>query len=111
MASLEKQKGLWRIVFRYGGKKFQRALATENEKEAKAMKARVEENLELLTRGRLSYSPECDDLVTILLSDGRLNSLPAAQKATTLGTLLKDYRSQAQVAKEQNTRYTERIHI
>jgi hypothetical protein len=84
MASLEKQKGNWRIVFRYGGQKFQRALTTTSEKEAKAMKARVEENLELLTRGRLSYSPESDDLVTILLSDGRLNSLP---------------------------RYTERIHI
>jgi hypothetical protein len=111
MASLEKQKGNWRIVFRYGGQKFQRALTTTSEKEAKAMKARVEENLELLTRGRLSYSPESDDLVTILLSDGRLNSLPPAQKATTLGTLLKEYRAQPQVGKEQNTRYTERIHI
>jgi integrase len=111
MASLEKQKGHWRIVFRVQGQKFQRALDTTSEREAKGLKARVEENLKLLSCGRLSYNPETDDLVTILLSDGRLNSLPSVQKPVTLGRMLKDYRQNPPVGKEDNTRYTERIHI
>lgn len=111
MASIEKQKGRWRIVFRYCGTKFQRSLETATEKEANAAKVRVEENLKLLARGRLAYDPQADDLVTILLSDGRLNALPPAQKPMTLGAFLKSYRMQAPSGKEDNTRYTERIHI
>ncbi|HMF14136.1 MAG TPA: hypothetical protein VKE94_17590 [Gemmataceae bacterium] len=74
MASLEIQKGRYRIVFRYGGEKFQRALDTDSKKKAVAAKMRVEENLELLRRGRLAYDPQRDDLATLLLSDGQLNT-------------------------------------
>src|SRR3954454_3901742 len=73
MASLELQKGWWRIVLRYGGKKHQRALDTRDRREAEAMRLRAEENLKLLKRGRLAYRPG-DDLITLLLSDGTLNA-------------------------------------
>jgi hypothetical protein len=53
MASLELQKGWYRIVFRYDGKKYQRALETQSKKEAEGQKHRIEENLKLLERGRL----------------------------------------------------------
>jgi hypothetical protein len=45
MASLEEQKGRFRIVFRYGGEKFQRSLETDNKQAALAKKSRLEENL------------------------------------------------------------------
>jgi hypothetical protein len=53
MASLELQKGWYRSVFRYGGKKYQRALDTRSEREALGLRARAEENLKVLERGRL----------------------------------------------------------
>src|SRR5207302_1189501 len=51
MASIECQKGRYRIVLRYAGQKHQRALDTQDEREALALKSRVEENLKLLRRG------------------------------------------------------------
>ena len=111
MASLEIQKGRYRIVFRYGGEKFQKALDTDSEKKAKAAKLRVEENLELLKRGRLSYNPERDDLVTLLLSDGQLNAPHLAKKRLTLGKFFEDYQAKPPRRKDTSTAYTEKIHI
>jgi integrase len=111
VASLEIQKGRYRIVFRYGGKKFQRALDTESKKKAHAAKIRVEENLELLRRGRLAYNPERDDLVTLLLSDGHLNAPHQAKKRLTLGEFFEDYQARRPPRKDTSTAYTEKIHI
>lgn len=110
MASLENQKGRWRIVFRHDGTKFQKALDTEDEGEAIALKARLEENLKLLKRGRLRYEPG-DDLVTLLLSDGKLNGEVKVEKRTTLGDFFKRYKTERPPNKEKNTVYTEDIHI
>jgi integrase len=111
VASLEIQKGRYRIVFRYGRKKFQRALDTDSKKKAVAAKFRVEENLELLRRGRLDYNSERDDLVTLLLSDGHLNGPHQAKKRLTLGEFFKDYQARRPNGKERSTAYTENIHI
>ena len=111
MASLEMQKGRYRIVFRYEGEKFQRALDTDNQKKAKAAKIRVEENLELLRRGRLAYNPEMDDLITLLLSDGQLNALPEAKRRITLDKFFEAYQSTRPRRKDTATAYTEKIHI
>ena len=111
MASLEMQKGRYRIVFRYEGEKFQRALDTDNQKKAKAAKIRVEENLELLRRGRLAYNPEMDDLITLLLSDGQLNALPEAKRRITLDKFFEAYQSTRMRRKDTATAYTEKIHI
>jgi integrase len=109
-ASLELQKDWFRVVFRYNGQKYQRALNTQDPEEAEGLRSRVAENLKLLKRGRLDYQPG-DDLITLLLSDGKLNSAPVASKHVSLGALLKDYRKGGCLSKEENTRYTERIHI
>jgi integrase len=109
-ASLELQKDWFRVVLRYNGVKYQRALNTQDPQEAEGLRSRVAENLKLLKRGRLEYRPG-DDLVTVLLSDGKLNSAPAVARQVSLGRLLKDYRKRSTVGKEENTRYTERIHI
>jgi integrase len=111
VASLEIQKGRYRIVFRYGGEKFQRALDTDNKKKAVAAKNRVEENLELLRRGRLGYNRERDDLVTLLLSDGHLNAPHQAKKRMTLGEFFEDYQARPPRGKDSSTAYTEKIHI
>ena len=110
MASIERQGAKWRIVLRYNGQKFQRTLETNDRQEAQHLRSRVEENLKLLRRGRLEYR-QGDDLVTLLLSDGKLNGEPRFEKQRTVGTLLKDYRRESRAGKEENTRYTERIHI
>jgi hypothetical protein len=111
MASLELQKGRYRVVFRYGGEKFQRALETDDLKKAKAAKVRIEENLELLRRGRLAYNPQTDDLVTLLLSDGKLNAPHQAKKRLTLGEFFEEYQARRPPGKEGSTAYTENIHI
>ena len=49
-------------MLRYAGQKHQQALDTEDEKEALALRSRVEENLKLLKRGRLEYQAGDDDL-------------------------------------------------
>jgi integrase len=105
------QKGRYRIVFRYGGEKFQRALDTNNKKKAIAAKIRVEENLELLRRGRLAYDRQRDDLVTLLLSDGQLNAPHQAKKRLTLGEFFEDYQARRRPRKDTSTAYTEKIHI
>ena len=53
MAWLEKRGQLFRIVFRFGDRKHQIALKTDDEDEANISLARFEDNLRLVTRGRL----------------------------------------------------------
>src|SRR5262249_48421659 len=74
-------------------------------------KIRVEENLELLRRGRLAYHPGRDDLVTLLLSDGQLNAPHQAKKRVTLGEFFDDYQARRPRSKDSSTVYTENIHI
>jgi hypothetical protein len=111
VASLEIQKGRYRIVFRSGGEKFQKALDTDSKKKAEAAKIRVEEHLELLRRGRLAYNPQRDDLVTLLQSDGQLNAPHPAKKRLTLGEFFEDYQARRAPRKDTSTAYTEKIHI
>jgi integrase len=110
MASLELQKGWYRIVFRYGEQKYQRALDTQDQNEAEGQKARLEENLKLLKRGRLAYNPG-DDLVTLLLSDGKLNAQPEVQRPVHLKEFFDEFKNGRPPGKEHNTTYTEDIHI
>jgi hypothetical protein len=74
MASLERRSERFRIVFRFAGRKFQHALKTSKEGEARSCLARLEENLRLLERGRLVLPPAAD-LPTFLLSDGQPGSI------------------------------------
>jgi integrase len=70
--------GHFNICLRWQGKKLRRTLKTANQKDAQAVLHRFEENLNLLERGRLAL-PEGGDLMTFLLSDGKLTGLPAIE--------------------------------
>jgi len=60
MASLEKRKGSYRVVFRYAGKKFSTSLKTKSRTAATASVARLEDNLRRLELGTLSLPDEAD---------------------------------------------------
>jgi hypothetical protein len=79
MAWIERNRytGSFRLCFRHGGKKLNRALKTADRKDAEALLHRLEANLRLLARGRLVL-PEGADLPTFLLSDGQLTGKPRA---------------------------------
>src|SRR5262249_9323907 len=91
MASLELRSERYRIVFYYGGAKFQQTLKTSDPGEAEGCRARLEENLRLLERGRLQLPPDAD-LPTFLLSDGKVAAKPPVATAVlTLEDLCKSY--------------------
>jgi integrase len=112
MASLEERSGHFRLVFRYRGKKYSHGLKTDDVREARNCKARLEENLILLERGRLQLPSEIIDLPVFLLSDGKLNGLPTVVKPTSVGVLFKSYLAgMPEGAKEPTTLATERVHL
>ena len=92
MAWLEKRGNLYRIKFRHAGRNVSHPLKTDDDDEAQGQLYRFEENLRLFERGRLEL-PAGADLATFLLSDGKLNHKPVAEKPTTLGNLFADYRA------------------
>lgn len=93
-----------------GGQKHQKALDTQSQQDAETMRLRIEENLKLLRRGRLEYKPG-DDLITLLLTDGKLNAEPTVTKQVTFGEFFKQFRENRPPGKEKNTVYIENIHI
>ena len=117
MAAIEfdPASGFYRVVFRYAGMRFKRSLKVKDAALAEAMRARVEETLSDLRRGRLSMPPDAEP-GTFILSDGRLEKRhvpsPPAPPPPTVGSLLVAYRSEMpDGAKEENSLRTERIHL
>ena len=90
MASLELRKGKYRVVFRYGGRKFSRSLRTDDKQKAKLSLARVEDNLSRLELGTLDLPREVD-LCSFLLSDGRLATKRQAPAIRVFGKLADAY--------------------
>jgi len=111
MASLEKRSDSYRIVFRYGGRKYRHELKTGNEREANALLGRLEGNLILLERGK--FDPPGDgELALFLLSDGKISQKPKVEVSVRLASYFERYRKEFPTgAKEANTRYTEEIHM
>ncbi len=111
MAWLEQRGNRFRIKYRNGGQNLQCSLKTKERREAENCLSRFEENLWLYERGRLEIPPDAD-VGLFLLSDGKLTSKPKVPKTITLGELLDHYDKHLPAGiKEQNTRYTEQIHI
>jgi hypothetical protein len=91
MAWLERDAtGYFSLCLRIGTKRFKRSLQTKNEKHAELLTARVEENLLLVERGRLEI-PQTADVVTFLLSDGRLQGAIKIPENVTLRALFSRY--------------------
>lgn len=86
MAGLEVRNGRYNLILRFGGKRFVRSLKTDDEDEALAKKLRVEENIRLVESGRLTI-PDGADVVTFLLSDGKLNKKPVVKGSLTIPQL------------------------
>lgn len=89
MATLEVHYGIHRIVFRFGGRQFQRSLKTDKERTALA---RVDDNLRRLELGQMALPPGTD-VAAFVLSDGRVEQRPTlkASRFPTLGPLLDEY--------------------
>ena len=110
MATIEKRKGGYRLVFWYQGERYQGAIKTEDRREAAQLKSRVERNLQFLQEGRLEYR-DGDDLFMLMLSDGRLNARPEIAERITIEDFFTRYKDNRPPSKEGNTAYTEDIHI
>lgn len=57
MPSLEQRDGRFRVVFRFAGEKFSRALKTANAQDAEASFARLKDNLRRAELGHLGKAP------------------------------------------------------
>ncbi|WP_419194975.1 tyrosine-type recombinase/integrase [Novipirellula herctigrandis] len=90
MAGIELRNGRYNIILRFGGKRFIRSLKTSDHDDALGRKLRVEENIRLIESGRLQV-PAGADLVTFLLSDGKLTKKPIAKASVTLSKLFDDF--------------------
>ena len=90
MASLEERNGRFRVSFRFGGVKYNRALKTRSEAEAAGRCRRLEENVRLVESGRLSI-PLGADIATFLLSDGNLVCRPLGRSPVGVDKLFDEY--------------------
>jgi integrase len=116
MAWLEEHptSGHFKICFRWGGRKRKKTVKTTGRREAEAVLARFEENIQLLERGRFEL-PTGADIGTFLLSDGKLTAKPSPEPAPrplTLGELRDLYIAvHANGALEANSLDTVRMHL
>jgi len=99
------------IGFRIGDEKFRRSLRTKNQREANSRHARIEENIRLVEAGRLVI-PEDADVITFLLSDGKLSQEIKIPKRTQIGKLYHKYvECLPEDSMEENSLYTASIHM
>ena len=109
MASLENRTGYWSISFRFGGKKFNRSLRTEDQAAAEEMKKIVEATIWKVEQGVLQL-PENADVVTFFLSGGANDQLPKAPKTVTLKALFAEYTEAVSESLEPTTLVTLAVH-
>ena len=92
MAWLEQEKtGIYQICFRFGEERIKRSARTRDERKALTLAGRVEENLDLVQRGRLTV-PDDADLFSFLISDGHVDgSKPKRKKSLQVSDLYGRY--------------------
>jgi integrase len=111
VAWLEQRGERFRVAFRFRGEKYRVNLKTTDRKEAEGCLARLEENLRLVERGRLTV-PAGADLGLFLLSDGKLEQPVEIVRSVRLSELFEIYQTQFTAgAKEAITREMEDIHM
>lgn len=110
MAWLERRGGRFRLLFRLNRAKHYVNLKTTDGKEAEGCRARLEENLRLVERGRLIV-PAGADLGLFLLSDGKLDRKVEIVRSPTVAELFATYqRTFTAGAKDPVTRKMEDVH-
>jgi integrase len=100
MASVARRGNTYRIVFYFAGRKYQRTLGKCTQREAEALRSRVEANLHDLETGRL-VAPEGVDLPLFLLSGGAAGLATVAP--LTLSQLFQQYRDSLKASLEANS--------
>ncbi|CAN5627000.1 hypothetical protein BH11PLA2_BH11PLA2_49950 [soil metagenome] len=111
MATLELRGHSYRIAFRLGGSRHQISIKATDPREARSCLNRLEENVRLVERGRLSI-PVGADVGLFLLSDGKLERPIEIAKVLTLADMFGHYRATFTTGvKETNTRKTEDVHF
>lgn len=111
MASIEKRGKRFRLIFRFNEKRHAVNLKSKDRKDAEACRIRLEENQQLVERGRLTV-PTGADLGLFLLSDGRLEKPVEVVHVPTLKEVFKTYQETFTLgAKEPVTRKMEDIHM
>ncbi|MBI1310944.1 tyrosine-type recombinase/integrase [bacterium] len=112
MAWLTKRGNVFHLGFRYSGRIFRTSLKTADRRTANAAVARVDENIRLIERGRLTLPEDVPDLPTFLLSDGNLNSKPMLSSVSSLSEVLDAYaEAMSNGSMEANSLSTIRIHM
>lgn len=102
--------GKYFIGFRIGKQRFRRTLKTKELAKAKAYLETVQENLYLLQRGRLEI-PKGADVISFLLSNGKVTTKEAAAASLKLSELFDKYfGSLPEGSLEESTLYTMGIH-
>lgn len=113
MASIRESKGEgYLVLFRYGGRQYQRKLGTDDQKEAEARRKRLEATIHDLSTGRLKLPDDCQDVGTFILSDGRATGKAVPAQHVTLKELWDIYLSDSpENVKEASTMVTEGVHF
>lgn len=111
MASLEQRGNRFRVIFRLSGRKHYVSVKASDRRDAEACLVRLEENLRLVERGRMSI-PAGADIGLFLLSDGKLEQPVEAVRPVRLAEVFESYRTQFTAgAKEAITREMEGVHL
>lgn len=115
MAWLESTGGMFRVGFRFGGRKHHLSLQTADRKEAEATLGRFEANYRLVEQGVIDPPPPGADVGTYIVSGGKLGGRPSQVvrvELKTLGCLFDGYLAgYPKGAKEASTWKTERVHV
>lgn len=111
MAWLEQRGNQYHLGIRFGSQKLKRSLQTNDPKEAQDLLDRVDRRLKLIDQGDLVI-PSDADLLTFLLSDGKLVRPVEVSAGLTLGDLCQRYLDALpRGTLEANTVYTLKIHL
>jgi integrase len=113
MAWLERDRpnGPYQLVFRYGDQRLKRSTRTKDERLANELAVRVDRKLRLIEQGDLVV-PEDVDIMTFLISDGKLRAKPRPTESVTLQRVRDEYlESLPENALESNSLYTLNIHM
>lgn len=115
MAWLETRGDVFRIRYRFGGKKKFHALQTTDQREAHDALGRFAENMRLIDRGIIAPPPEGADIGVYVISGGKLVERPTQmvqQDRANLAALFDGYLDgYPKSAKEPSTWRIEKIHI
>src|SRR5262245_57155145 len=75
MATLERRKNRFRVIFYFSGQRYTSSLKAASEREAESLAASVDRTLMLLSQGVIEV-PAGADLVSFVLSAGKLTTKP-----------------------------------